>query len=87
MSIHVIGTITNSIPTDDPEVFETETLDGYHVASTEQVVGWEAFETTHESPPMEFYGVDTFYYKFDDERHYRDIAGIGEDEEWKLSDS
>ena len=79
MSTHVIGTITNSTPTDDPEVFLIETLDGYHVASTEQMVGWEEFETTYEKPPMEFYGVDTFYYKFDDEQHYKVVAGIDDD--------
>jgi hypothetical protein len=76
MSIHIIGTITNSIPTDDPETVLTETLDGYHVASTEPITDWEAFETTHEAPPMEFYGVQTFYYKFDSEQHYKDVAGI-----------
>ena len=80
MSIHVIGTITNSTPTDDPEVFLTETLDGYHVASTEQIADWGAFKTTYETPPMEFYGVQTFYYKFNDEQHYNDVAGIVDEE-------
>lgn len=76
MSIHIIRTITKSIPTDDPEVFLTETLDGYHVASTEQIVEWETFKTSYKTPPMEFYGVETFYYKFDSEQHYKEVAGI-----------
>lgn len=91
MSIHVIGKITNSIPTYDPEAFLIETLEGYHVASTDKLADWESFETTYDevdpesgemfkkSPPMEFYGVQTFYYKFNSEQHYKDVAGIVEE--------
>jgi hypothetical protein len=97
MSIHIIGKITNSILTDDPEVFIIETLDGYHVASTEQIEGWESFETTYDqvdpesgetikkSPPMQFYGVETFYYKFNDEQHYKDVAGIVDELDGEVS--
>lgn len=80
MSIHIIGKITNSVPTDDPEGFLTETLECYHVASTEKIADWEAFEATHEAAPMEFYGVQTFYYAFNDEQHYKDVAGIVDEE-------
>lgn len=76
MDINAIGTIIKSIPTDDPEVFETETLEGFHVNTTAQVGGWSEFQVFPKTPYNAYYGVETFYYTFESEQHYKDVAGI-----------
>lgn len=78
MDINVIGTIIKSIPTEDPEVSLSKTLEGFHVNTTKQVEGWEDFQVFPATPYNAYFGVETFYYTFNDEQYYKQVAGIEE---------
>ncbi len=86
--INRIGTIVKTVVTDDPEVFETETLEGYHVNSTEEIEGAEDYliPTPTElvdgekvpRPYNLFFGIsaeDTFFYKFTDKKECDAVIG------------
>lgn len=68
--INRIGTINKTIVTDDPEIYEVETLEGYHVNSTEAIEGAEDYLIETPSKPYNLpFGIsaqDTFFYKFTD---------------------
>jgi hypothetical protein len=77
--IDIIGTITR-ITNDDPESPVTETLEGYHVNSTELLPELNDYLVEPEVPMRVFAGVKTHCYRFKDEAEYKELLGGDEDE-------
>jgi hypothetical protein len=74
MDINILGTITRTIPTDDPEVFETIELAGFHINTTSPLVGAEDYQVFPEVPYNVFAGVDTYFYSFESEEQARQLV-------------
>ena len=74
MDINILGTITRTIPTDDPEVFETIELEGFHINTTSPLSGAEGYQVFPEVPYNVFAGVDTYFYSFENEGQAKQLV-------------
>jgi hypothetical protein len=80
MEYNVIGTINKptGVMLTDGEGFEYPELapiEGYHVNTTQEVVEWEQYCVTPNTPMRVYAGVKTYFYSFPDKEAFESVTG------------
>ena len=71
MSLDINGKLYNiSGDAENPVVTE---LEGWHVNSTELIAEWEQWRVNPTNPRQTIFGVETFFYRFDNEKQFNEL--------------